>query len=130
MVSGPEMARVIGEFEMSTEKKKSTDFCHHEETKVVIDWSFGVGIYGVTASHGDPINSDTKAPVTYKNTRVWTLGTCHLKNINVWFLFLEQFYSTTNTRKRSIISEAMDIWHLTLEDIKVRVLIHNANFFT
>ena len=24
MVSGPEMARVIGEFEMSTEKKKST----------------------------------------------------------------------------------------------------------
>ena len=35
MVSGPEMARVIGEFEMSTEKKKSTDFCHHEETKHV-----------------------------------------------------------------------------------------------
>ena len=53
-----------------------------------------------------------------------------LENINVWFLFLEQFYSTTNTRKRPIISEAMDIWHLTLEDIKVRVLIHNANFFT
>ena len=35
MVSGPEMARVIREFEMSTEKKKSTDFCHHEETKHV-----------------------------------------------------------------------------------------------
>ena len=35
MMSGPEMARVIGEFEMSTEKKKSTDFCHHEETKHV-----------------------------------------------------------------------------------------------
>ena len=31
MVSEPEVARVIGEFEMSTEKK-STDFCHHEET--------------------------------------------------------------------------------------------------
>ena len=29
------MARVVGEFEMSTEKKKSTDFCHHEETKHV-----------------------------------------------------------------------------------------------
>ena len=35
MVSGPEMGRVIGEFEKSTEKKKSTDFCHHEETKHV-----------------------------------------------------------------------------------------------
>ena len=34
MVSRPEMARVIGEFEMLTEKK-STDFCHHEETKHV-----------------------------------------------------------------------------------------------
>ena len=33
MVSGPEMARVIGEFEVSTEKRKKTDTRHHEQTK-------------------------------------------------------------------------------------------------
>ncbi|KAK3737220.1 hypothetical protein QZH41_001820 [Actinostola sp. cb2023] len=33
MVSGPEMARVISEFEATTEKKKTTDFRHHEEAK-------------------------------------------------------------------------------------------------
>ena len=33
MVSGPEMARLIGEFEVSTKKRKKTDFRHHEQTK-------------------------------------------------------------------------------------------------
>ena len=33
MVTGPEMARLIGEFEVSTMKKKKTDFRHHEQTK-------------------------------------------------------------------------------------------------
>ena len=35
MVSGPEMARVIEEFEASTEKRKCLDFRHHEEAKHV-----------------------------------------------------------------------------------------------
>ena len=35
MVSGPEMARVIGEFEASTEKRKKLDPRHHEEAKLV-----------------------------------------------------------------------------------------------
>ena len=33
MVSGPEMARVVGEFEASTEKRKKTDTLHHEQAK-------------------------------------------------------------------------------------------------
>ena len=33
MVSRPEMARLIGEFEVSTKKRKKTDFWHHEQTK-------------------------------------------------------------------------------------------------
>ena len=33
MVSGPEMARVIGEFESFTEERKRTDTRHHEQTK-------------------------------------------------------------------------------------------------
>ena len=32
-VSGPEMARLIGEFEVSTMKRKKTHFRHHEQTK-------------------------------------------------------------------------------------------------
>ena len=32
-VSGPEMAHLIGEFEVSTMKRKKTDFRHHEQTK-------------------------------------------------------------------------------------------------
>ena len=35
MVSGPEMARVIGEFETSIEKRKHLDLRHHEEAKHV-----------------------------------------------------------------------------------------------
>ncbi len=33
MVSGLEMARVVGEFKASTEKRKETDIRHHEQTK-------------------------------------------------------------------------------------------------
>ena len=33
MVSGPEMARLIGEFEVSTKKRNKTDFRHHEQRK-------------------------------------------------------------------------------------------------
>ena len=33
MVSGPEMARLIQEFEISTDKKKTTDLRHHEDTE-------------------------------------------------------------------------------------------------
>ena len=33
MVSGPEMARVIGEFDSFTEKRKKSDTRHHEQTK-------------------------------------------------------------------------------------------------
>ena len=32
MVSGPEMARLIGEFEVSTKKRKKIDFRHHEHS--------------------------------------------------------------------------------------------------
>jgi len=33
MVSGPEMARLIGEFKCSTENKQDTDWRHHEQKK-------------------------------------------------------------------------------------------------
>ena len=33
MVSGPEMACLIGEFEVSTKKRKKTDLRHHEQRK-------------------------------------------------------------------------------------------------
>ena len=33
MVSGPEMARLIEEFEVSTNKRNKTDFRHHEQRK-------------------------------------------------------------------------------------------------
>jgi hypothetical protein len=35
MVSGPEMARVVGECDASSEKRKNTDIRHHEQTKHV-----------------------------------------------------------------------------------------------
>jgi hypothetical protein len=35
MVSGPEMARVVGECDASSEKRKKTDIRHHEQTKHV-----------------------------------------------------------------------------------------------
>ena len=33
LVSGPEMGKVVEEFEASTEKRKCLDFRHHEEAK-------------------------------------------------------------------------------------------------
>ena len=33
MVSGPEMARLIGEFQTSTEKNKTTETSHHEQKR-------------------------------------------------------------------------------------------------
>ena len=35
MISGPEMARVIGEFEFSTKKRQDKDWRHHEQKKHV-----------------------------------------------------------------------------------------------
>ena len=35
MVSGPEMARIIGEFDISTKKRKDKDCRHHEQRKHV-----------------------------------------------------------------------------------------------
>ena len=35
LVSGPDMPRVIGEFEASTEKRKRLDPRHHKESKLV-----------------------------------------------------------------------------------------------
>ena len=48
MVTGPEMARLIGEFEVSTMKKKKTDFRHHEQTKHA-QMTFGRDITSLTA---------------------------------------------------------------------------------
>ena len=47
MVSGPEMARLIGEFEVSTMKRKKTDFRHHEQTKHA-QMTFGQDITSLT----------------------------------------------------------------------------------
>ena len=48
MVTGPEMARLIGEFEVLTMKKKKTDFHHHEQTKHA-QMTFGRDITSLTA---------------------------------------------------------------------------------
>ena len=48
MVTGPEMARLIGEFEVSTMKKKKTDFRHHEQTKHA-QMTFGRDMTSLTA---------------------------------------------------------------------------------
>jgi len=37
MVSGPEMARLIGEFEVSTKKRNKTDFRRHEQKETCTD---------------------------------------------------------------------------------------------
>ena len=47
MVTGPEMARLIGEFEVSTMKRKKTDFRHHEQMKHV-QTTFGRDITSLT----------------------------------------------------------------------------------
>ena len=56
MVTGPEMARLIGKFEVSTMKKKKTDFRHHEQTKHA-QMTFGrdiTSLTGVIEQMGNP----------------------------------------------------------------------------
>ena len=56
MVSGPEMARLIGEFEVSTKKRKKTDSRHHEQTKHA-QMTFGRDITSLTDVIEDMGNS-------------------------------------------------------------------------
>ena len=61
-VSGPEMARLIGEFEVSTMKRKKTDFWHHEQTKHV-QMTFGRDITSLTdviEEMGNPFAENSK----------------------------------------------------------------------
>ena len=56
MVTGPEMARLTGKFEVSTKKKKKTDFRHHELTKHA-QMTFGrdiTSLTGVIEQMGNP----------------------------------------------------------------------------
>ena len=62
MVSGPEMARLIGEFEVSTKKRKITDFRHHEQTKHA-QMTFGRDITSLTdviEDMGNPFAENSK----------------------------------------------------------------------
>ena len=62
MVSGPEMARLIGEFEVSTKKIKKTDFRHHQQTKHA-QITFGRDITSLTAvieEMGNPFAENSK----------------------------------------------------------------------
>ena len=52
MVSGPEMARVIGEFETSTERRKKTDTRHHEQTRHA-QMAFGRDVKALTGALED-----------------------------------------------------------------------------
>ena len=52
MVSGPEMARVVGEFEVSSEKRKETDTRHHENTKHA-QMAFARDVKALTAAMED-----------------------------------------------------------------------------
>ena len=61
-VSGPEMARLIREFEVSTMKRKKTDFRHHEQTKRV-QMIFGRDITSLTdviEEMGNPFAENSK----------------------------------------------------------------------
>ena len=62
MVSGPEMARLIGEFEVSTRKRKKTDFRHHEQRKHA-QMTFGQDITSLTdviEEMGNPFAENSK----------------------------------------------------------------------
>ncbi len=54
MVSGQEMAQVVGEFEASTEKRKGTDTQHHEQTKHA-QMTFAQDVKALTAAIGQSI---------------------------------------------------------------------------
>ena len=55
MVSGPEMARLIGEFEVSTKNKKKTDFRHHEQRNHA-QMTFGRDITSLTDAIEEMVN--------------------------------------------------------------------------
>ena len=62
MVYGPEMARLIGEFEVSTKKRKKTDFRHHKQTKHA-QMTFGRHITSLTdviEEMGNPFAENSK----------------------------------------------------------------------
>ena len=62
MVSGPEMARLIGEFEVSTKKRNKTDFRHHEQRKHA-QMTFGRDITSLTdviKEIGNPFAENSK----------------------------------------------------------------------
>ena len=62
MVSGPEMARLIGEFEVSTKKRKKTDFRHQGQTKHA-QMTFGRDITSLTdviEDMGNPFAENSK----------------------------------------------------------------------
>ena len=62
MVSGPEMARLIGKFEVSTKKRNKTDFRHHEHWKHA-QTTFGRAITSLTdviKEMGNPFAENSK----------------------------------------------------------------------
>ena len=62
VVSGPEMARLIGEFEVSTKKRKKTDFRHHGQAKHA-QMTFGRDITSLTdviEERGNPFAENSK----------------------------------------------------------------------
>lgn len=64
MVSGPEMARVIGEFKISTEKRKDTDTRHLEQTRHAL-LAFTRDVKALTAAIDDMGNPFVKAAVIF-----------------------------------------------------------------
>ena len=62
MVSGPEMARLIGEFQTSAEKKQNTETCHHEQ-KQHIQSAFARDVQSLTEvfeEMGNPFLEDSE----------------------------------------------------------------------
>lgn len=62
MVSGPEMARLIGEFQTSAEKKQNTETCHHEQ-KQHIQSAFARDVRSLTEvfeEMGNPFLEDSE----------------------------------------------------------------------
>lgn len=71
MVSGPELARVIAEFEVTTDKRKKTDTRHHEQAKHV-QKAFGRDVKAMTdtiQSMGNPFSESSKADLLVLDTR-------------------------------------------------------------
>ena len=61
MVSGPEMARLIEEFQASMEKpEEKTDFRHHEQCKSIQTFFNQVNLTNVIEEMGNPFNDESK----------------------------------------------------------------------